>query len=139
METAFRAEEAHQLRLGDSIQLGVPVIGTKVEFDYILVQRPLKDIELCLAKVHREGAKAIPCFQKTQEEVDRGRSRAGYLKAQTLLPLLFCGQVVCEAVPSVASETPAETQPESEPAGGNGTKQRSPRSRPAIEQLQQCV
>ncbi|KAK2856088.1 hypothetical protein Q5P01_004823 [Channa striata] len=51
------AEEAHQLRLGDSIQLGVPVAGTKVEFDYILIQRLLKDIRHYLAKAHKEGAR----------------------------------------------------------------------------------
>ncbi|KAI3364191.1 hypothetical protein L3Q82_011005 [Scortum barcoo] len=74
------AEEAHQLRLGDSIQLGVPVIGTKVEFDYILVQRPLKDIKLCLAKVHKEGAKAAlvpkkPKRKLTAEEVEPSTSK----------------------------------------------------------------
>lgn len=50
------AEEAHQLRLGDSIQLGVPLLGNKVEFDYILVRRPLKDIKTWLAKGHRVAA-----------------------------------------------------------------------------------
>lgn len=68
-------EDAHQLRLGDSIQLGVPVIGTKAEFDYILVQRPLKDIKLYLAKEHRGGAKAAHVSKKpkrklTVEEVE---------------------------------------------------------------------
>ncbi|RVE55715.1 hypothetical protein OJAV_G00228710 [Oryzias javanicus] len=52
------ADEAHLLRLGDSIQLGVPVMGSRVEFDYILVQRPLKDIKLHLAKTHKEGTTA---------------------------------------------------------------------------------
>ncbi|XP_049914515.1 E3 ubiquitin-protein ligase rnf8 isoform X1 [Epinephelus moara] len=74
------AEEAHQLRLGDSIQLGVPVIGTKVEFDYILVQRPLKDIKLYLTKGHKEGAKAahVPKKSKrklTVEEVEPSTSK----------------------------------------------------------------
>ncbi|XP_023270700.1 E3 ubiquitin-protein ligase RNF8 isoform X3 [Seriola lalandi dorsalis] len=74
------AEQAHQLRLGDSIQLGVPVIGTKVEFDYILVQRPLKDIKLCLAKAHREGAKAAHISKKSKrklsvEEVEPSTSK----------------------------------------------------------------
>ncbi|XP_070782087.1 E3 ubiquitin-protein ligase rnf8 isoform X1 [Enoplosus armatus] len=74
------AEEAHQLRLGDSIQLGVPVIGTKVEFDYILVQRPLKDIKLYLAKGHREGAKAAHVPKKPKrklavEEVEPSTSK----------------------------------------------------------------
>nr|XP_046230066.1 E3 ubiquitin-protein ligase rnf8 isoform X2 [Scatophagus argus] len=74
------AEEAHQLRLGDSIQLGVPVIGTKVEFDYILVQRTLKDIKPFLAKGHRDVAKAAHVFKKpkrklTVEEVEPSTSK----------------------------------------------------------------
>lgn len=74
------AEEAHQLRLGDSIQLGVPVIGTKVEFDYILVQRPHKDIKLYLAKGHREGAKSAHVSKKPKrklsvEEVEPSTSK----------------------------------------------------------------
>lgn len=63
------ADEAHLLRLGDSIQLGVPVIGTKVEFDYILVQRPLKDIKLRLAKGHREGEKAAHVSKKVKRKL----------------------------------------------------------------------
>ncbi|XP_069030307.1 E3 ubiquitin-protein ligase rnf8 isoform X2 [Embiotoca jacksoni] len=75
------ADEAHQLRLGDSIQLGVPVIGTKVEFDYILVQRLLKDIKLYLAKGQREGAKTAHATKKpkrklTMEEVEPSTSKS---------------------------------------------------------------
>ncbi|XP_039982009.1 E3 ubiquitin-protein ligase rnf8 isoform X2 [Xiphias gladius] len=74
------AEEAHQLRLGDSIQLGVPVIGTKVEFDYMLVQRSLKDIKLYLAKGDREGAKGAHVSKKpkrklSMEEVEPSTSK----------------------------------------------------------------
>ncbi|CAJ1077084.1 E3 ubiquitin-protein ligase rnf8 isoform X2 [Xyrichtys novacula] len=74
------AEESHQLRLGDSIQLGVPVIGNKVEFDYILVQRPLKDIKPYLAKGQRDGAKAAHVPKKlkrkmTVEEVEPSTSK----------------------------------------------------------------
>ncbi|XP_074540783.1 E3 ubiquitin-protein ligase rnf8 isoform X4 [Halichoeres trimaculatus] len=74
------AEETHQLKLGDSIQLGVPVIGNKVEFDYILVQRPLGDIKLYLAKGRKEGAKAahVPKKSKrklTGEEVEPSTSK----------------------------------------------------------------
>ncbi|KAG7222745.1 hypothetical protein INR49_026355 [Caranx melampygus] len=73
-------EEAHQLRLGDSIRLGVPVIGTKVEFDYIFVQRPLKDIKLYLAKGHRDSAKAAHVSKKSKrklsvEEVEPSTSK----------------------------------------------------------------
>lgn len=74
------AEEAHRLRLGDSIQLGVPVIETKVEFDYLLVQRPFRDIKHCLAKGHKEGAKAThipkkPKRKLTVEEVEPSTSK----------------------------------------------------------------
>ncbi|XP_019953333.2 E3 ubiquitin-protein ligase rnf8 isoform X1 [Paralichthys olivaceus] len=74
------AEKAYQLRLGDSIRLGVPVSGTKVEFDYILVQRLLKDIKLCLAKEQREGAKASHVSKKPKrklsvEEVEPSTSK----------------------------------------------------------------
>ncbi|KAM7367742.1 hypothetical protein PAMP_014021 [Pampus punctatissimus] len=74
------AEEPHWLRLGDSIQLGVAVIETKVEFDYLLVQRPLRDIKQYLAKGSREGAKAphIPKKPKrklTVEEVEPSTSK----------------------------------------------------------------
>uniref|UniRef100_UPI0037E9C765 E3 ubiquitin-protein ligase rnf8 isoform X2 n=1 Tax=Semicossyphus pulcher TaxID=241346 RepID=UPI0037E9C765 len=66
------AEEPHQLRLGDSIQLGVPVIGTQVEFDYILVQRPLKDLKLfnlALPKGNRGGAKAAHVPKKPKRKL----------------------------------------------------------------------
>ena len=76
----IHAEKAHQLRLGDSIRLGVPVSGTKVEFDYILVQRPLKDIKPCLAKGQREGARAAHISKKPKrklpvEEVEPSTSK----------------------------------------------------------------
>ncbi|XP_047194068.1 E3 ubiquitin-protein ligase rnf8 isoform X2 [Hippoglossus stenolepis] len=76
----IHAEKAHQLRLGDSIRLGVPVSGTKVEFDYILVQRPLKDVKPCLAKGQREGAKAAHVSKKPKrklpvEEVEPSTSK----------------------------------------------------------------
>ncbi|XP_068433873.1 E3 ubiquitin-protein ligase rnf8 isoform X2 [Clinocottus analis] len=76
------AEESYQLRLGDSIQLGVPpaTSTTEVEFDYIFVQRPLKDIKHCLAKGHKEGAKAALVSKKTKrkltvEEVEPSTSK----------------------------------------------------------------
>ncbi|XP_053301407.1 E3 ubiquitin-protein ligase rnf8 isoform X2 [Pleuronectes platessa] len=76
----IHAEKAHQLRLGDSIRLGVPVSGTKVEFDYILVQRPLQDIKPFLAKGQRDGAKAAHIAKKTKrklpvEEVEPSTSK----------------------------------------------------------------
>lgn len=73
------ADEAHQLKLGDSIQLGVPLNGYRMEFDYILVQRPLKDIKLYLAKVQRESAKGVhvpkkPKRKLTVEEIEPSTS-----------------------------------------------------------------
>ncbi|XP_029352299.1 E3 ubiquitin-protein ligase rnf8 isoform X2 [Echeneis naucrates] len=74
------AEEPHQIRLGDSIQFGVPVNGSKVEFDYVLIKRPLKDIKLCLANGHREGVKAANTSNKSKrklsvEEVEPSTSK----------------------------------------------------------------
>ncbi|KAM6915716.1 E3 ubiquitin-protein ligase rnf8 isoform 2-T2 [Xenentodon cancila] len=62
-------DETHLLRLGDTIQLGVPVIGTKVEFEYILVQRPLKDVQAYLARGHREGEKAAHVPKKFKRKL----------------------------------------------------------------------
>ncbi|XP_077567219.1 E3 ubiquitin-protein ligase rnf8 [Stigmatopora nigra] len=52
------AQEAHVLKLGDSIHLGVSILGYKVEYDYILVQRPLKEIIHKLAKRQKEATTA---------------------------------------------------------------------------------
>ncbi|XP_077366514.1 E3 ubiquitin-protein ligase rnf8 [Festucalex cinctus] len=43
-------QEPQLLQLGDSIHLGVPVTGSKVEFEYTLVQRPLREVKHNLAK-----------------------------------------------------------------------------------------
>lgn len=74
------AEEAHLLKLGDSIQLGVPVIGTKVEFDYVLVKRPLKDIKELIAKGQKEAPRALVLPKKPKrklvvEEVEPSTSK----------------------------------------------------------------
>ncbi|TNN76113.1 E3 ubiquitin-protein ligase RNF8 [Liparis tanakae] len=75
------SEESHQLRLGDSVQFGVPsTSSTEVEFDYIFVQRPLKDIKHHLAKGHKEGAKAALVSKTTKrkltvEEVEPSTSK----------------------------------------------------------------
>lgn len=74
------ADEPHLLRLGDSLQLGVPLIGTKVEFDYILTQQLLKDVKPYLAKRHKDGAK-VPQIPKkfkrklTVEDVEPSTSK----------------------------------------------------------------
>uniref|UniRef100_A0A3P9HR48 E3 ubiquitin-protein ligase CHFR n=1 Tax=Oryzias latipes TaxID=8090 RepID=A0A3P9HR48_ORYLA len=65
----IQADEAHLLRPGDSIQLGVPVMGSKVEFDYVLVQQPLKDIKLHLAKTHKEGATAAAITESSKRKM----------------------------------------------------------------------
>lgn len=74
------AEKPHLLRLGDSIQLGVPLLGTRVEFDYVLIKRPLKDVKPYLAKGNREEAKAAPTPKKLKrklgvEEVEPSTSK----------------------------------------------------------------
>lgn len=38
------------LALGDSIQIGVPVNGNKVEFDYLFARRPHTDMKFCMAR-----------------------------------------------------------------------------------------
>ncbi|KAJ3607005.1 hypothetical protein NHX12_026520 [Muraenolepis orangiensis] len=45
------AERAHPLQLGDAVHLGVAVAGAKVEYQYIFVRRPLKDVKPHLARV----------------------------------------------------------------------------------------
>lgn len=62
-------EKAHLVNPGDSIQLGVPVSGGLVEFDYILVQRPLKDMQLFLAKPHKDWTKAAHLFKKPKRKM----------------------------------------------------------------------
>lgn len=73
------AENPHLVLPGDSIRLGVPMIGTPVEFDYILVQRPLREIKLCLTKSQKDGVKPPQTFKKpkrklTAEEVEPSTS-----------------------------------------------------------------
>ncbi|XP_019713361.1 E3 ubiquitin-protein ligase rnf8 isoform X2 [Hippocampus comes] len=74
-------QEAHLLQLGDSIHLGVPVMGSKVEFDYILVQRPFREIQHHLANRQKEPAKVVNIPKKykrklTEEEVEPSTSKA---------------------------------------------------------------
>ncbi|XP_055005784.1 E3 ubiquitin-protein ligase rnf8 isoform X2 [Boleophthalmus pectinirostris] len=64
------AEKAHLITPGDSIQLGVAVSGSAVEFDYTLVHRPLKDINSFLAKPHRDtGTKPTHIFKKPKRKM----------------------------------------------------------------------
>uniref|UniRef100_A0A3P8R2I7 E3 ubiquitin-protein ligase CHFR n=1 Tax=Astatotilapia calliptera TaxID=8154 RepID=A0A3P8R2I7_ASTCA len=80
--TRLPSDEAHPVRLGDSIQLGVPVIGNKAEFDYVVVQKPLRDIKRFLAKklVERVTSKSAHISKKpkrklTMEEVEPSTSK----------------------------------------------------------------
>ncbi|XP_073349493.1 E3 ubiquitin-protein ligase rnf8 isoform X1 [Pagrus major] len=108
------AEEAHQLRLGDSIQLGVAVIGTKAEFDYILVQRPLKDIKLYLAKGHGQGAKAAHVSKKPKRKL-----AVDEVEPSTSKPKLYrCSSAdksfakPCPLSPVKRQQRPSHSQPE---------------------------
>eukprot|EP00066_Takifugu_rubripes_P021216 XP_011610482.1 PREDICTED: E3 ubiquitin-protein ligase RNF8 isoform X3 [Takifugu rubripes] len=74
------AEEAHQLKLGDSIQLGVPIIGSEVEFNYVLVKRPLKDIKEFFLKGPKDSPKVVILPKKPKrklvvEEVEPSTSK----------------------------------------------------------------
>ncbi|MEQ2263662.1 hypothetical protein XENORESO_010911 [Xenotaenia resolanae] len=74
------SEQPHLLRLGDSIRLGVPLLGNKVEFDYILIRLPLKDIKPCLVKGNKEDTKAAHTPKKVKrklgvEEVEPSTSK----------------------------------------------------------------
>lgn len=62
-------EKPQLVKPGDSIQLGVPVSGELVEFDYILVQRPFNDVKPFLAKPHRDWTKATHLFKKPKRKM----------------------------------------------------------------------
>lgn len=128
------AEETHQLRLGDSIQLGVPVIENKVEFDYILVQRPFRDIKQCLAKGKRDVAKADHVSKKpkrklTVEEVEPSTSKPklyrcasadkSFAKPCPLSPVKRQHRL-CHSQPEVTG-TSRQVQEEDRPSDGSST------------------
>nr|XP_015802967.2 E3 ubiquitin-protein ligase rnf8 isoform X3 [Nothobranchius furzeri] len=74
------ADEPYLLKLGDSIRLGVPLSGTKVEFDYILIRQLLRNIQPYLAKACRTWAKEPQVSKKskrklTVEEVEPSTSK----------------------------------------------------------------
>nr|XP_057941982.1 E3 ubiquitin-protein ligase rnf8 isoform X1 [Doryrhamphus excisus] len=73
-------EEAHPLKLGDSIQLGVPV-GSYMEYDFTLVQQPLREVRHNLAKRPNGGTKVAHIAKKpkrklTPEEVEPSTSKS---------------------------------------------------------------
>ncbi|KAM9778633.1 E3 ubiquitin-protein ligase rnf8 isoform X2 [Syngnathus typhle] len=63
-------EKAHLLQLGDSVRLGVPIVGSKAEFDYKLVKRPLREIQHKLLKGQKTSTKVanVPMKRKLIEE-----------------------------------------------------------------------
>ncbi|XP_037101437.1 E3 ubiquitin-protein ligase rnf8 isoform X2 [Syngnathus acus] len=63
-------EKAHLLQLGDSVRLGVPIVGSKAEFDYKLVKRPLREIQRKLLKGQKTSTKVanVPMKRKLIEE-----------------------------------------------------------------------
>uniref|UniRef100_A0A4W5P0N6 FHA domain-containing protein n=1 Tax=Hucho hucho TaxID=62062 RepID=A0A4W5P0N6_9TELE len=61
-------DKAQLLRLGDSIKLGVPLVGTKVEHEYILIRQRLEDIKPYLAKGPSEVACTASRTKKTKRK-----------------------------------------------------------------------
>lgn len=59
------AEKPHRLSLGDSLKLGVPIGDSKVEYEYILVRQPIKDVKPYLAN---EGACDAPKHKITKRK-----------------------------------------------------------------------
>ncbi|KAM4522113.1 E3 ubiquitin-protein ligase rnf8 isoform 2-T2 [Odontesthes bonariensis] len=127
------AYKAHLLRLGDSIQLGVPLTGTGVEFDYILVQRPLRDVKLYLAKGHREGAKTphIPRKSKRKlavEEVEASTSKPKLYRWSSAdksfgkppPPPVKCQQQLSQTQPEKTTSS-TQVQEEEQPSGGSSS------------------
>ncbi|XP_068198719.1 E3 ubiquitin-protein ligase rnf8 isoform X2 [Antennarius striatus] len=112
--TRIPAEEAHQLKLGDSIKFGVPVIGNKVEFDYILVKQPLKNIKLHLTEGQRAAGKAAhvtktPKRKMTVEEVEPSTSKPKLYRCSSADKSLA---KPCPLFPSKPQKRPAHGQPE---------------------------
>ncbi|KAM6954082.1 E3 ubiquitin-protein ligase rnf8 [Aplochiton taeniatus] len=59
------AGKPHCLSLGDSLKLGTPIIGTKAEFEYILVREPIKYVKPYLAN---EGSREVPTHEITKRK-----------------------------------------------------------------------
>lgn len=105
------AEVAHQLRDGDSIQLGVPLCGAQVEYDYVLVKRPLKDIKGCLAKENRAMAKTTHFSNKPKRKLEE-------VEPSTSKPKLYrcssedkCLASACPPPPGNEPNGPSPVQP----------------------------
>ncbi|CAB1340502.1 unnamed protein product [Coregonus sp. 'balchen'] len=63
-------DKAQLLMLGDSIKLGVPLVGTKVEHEYILIRQRLEDIKPYLAKGPSEVACTASRTKKTKRKLN---------------------------------------------------------------------
>lgn len=105
------AEVAHQLRHGDSIQLGVPLCGAEVEYDYVLIKRPLNDIKGCLAKEKSEVAKTTHLSIKPKrklEEVEPSTSEPKLYRCSTEDK---CLAIPCPMPPVNEPKSPSHVQP----------------------------
>lgn len=105
------AEEAHQLRHGDSIQLGVPLCGAEVEYDYVLVRRPLTDIMGCLAKARREVAKTAHLSKKPKRKLEEVEPSTSKPKLYRCSSADKCLATPCPLPPVNEPQRPGHVQP----------------------------
>ncbi|XP_028296123.1 E3 ubiquitin-protein ligase rnf8-like isoform X3 [Gouania willdenowi] len=79
------AHRPYKLKLGDSVQLGVPVNGNKVEFDYVFERRPLTDFKFCLPKRHTEKTLSHGNSKRklTTEELEASTSKPKLYRCST--------------------------------------------------------
>ncbi|XP_061668573.1 E3 ubiquitin-protein ligase rnf8 [Syngnathoides biaculeatus] len=77
------SQEAHLLSFEDSVRLGVPVIGSKVEYEYMLVRRPLREIKHNLAKRYIEPLKIVHFPKKCKRKLREEETEASTSKAKS--------------------------------------------------------
>lgn len=118
--TRIPAEKAHQLSRGDSIQFGVPVIGNEVEFDYVFIQKPFKDIEKNLAKKSPEAScPRKPKRKLPAEEVEPSTSKPKLYRCSSADK---SGLKPCPLSPAKHQQTHSHSQPaESRPSDSSST------------------
>lgn len=123
--TRIHPEVAHKLKHGDSIQLGVPLQGAEVEYDYVLVKRPLKDIKGCLAKENCEVAKTpVNELKRKLEEVEPSTSKPKLYRCSS--EDLKCLATPCP-LPLVNKPTrPSQVQPAETIVRGHDTGEEPP-------------
>lgn len=105
------AEVAHQLRHGDSIQLGVPLCGAEVEYDYVLVKRPLKDIKGCLAKEKCDVAKTAHLSNKPKRKLEEVEASTSKPKLYRCISEDKCLATPCPLPPVNEPKRPSHVQP----------------------------